>query len=292
MRRLRWPSTFLSVLIASTLISPLPVQAQDSDPSVAAGVDPANEPYAKPAPPDPPTLEERLPVVDLSELPGLWPEDIVEVFPGKADPISPSDAIEGATPLPAKGDATTDVFGVGDGATEHLALVGAEPKNERDSEGNWSERELTLDPVAGGWSWTDLAGVRFTFPLILAEASPLLVETADGSLSLVPTPALPGGVSSVGIVDGASVTYPDAVAGNDLVYTLTPLGLQEEIILEKAPDTATVTFTVTMKGLSLAPNAYGGVDVTGADSKSVARSPPPLPTTLRKRSLRPRPLTS
>jgi hypothetical protein len=273
MRRLRWPSTFLSVLIASTLISPLPVQAQDTDPSVASGVDPANAPFARPEPVDPPTAEERLPVIDLSELPGLWPEDVVEAYPAQRDPDSPSDAIEGATPLPAEGDATSDVFGVGEGSAEHLALIEAEPKNERDSDGTWSERELTLDPVAGGWAWTDLSGVRFTFPVLLSLATPVLVETAAGSLSLAPSGALPGGVGSAGIVERASVTYPGAVDGHDLVYTATPLGVQEQIVLTQAPETSTFRFTVTMKGLTLAPDLFGGLDLASADGEHLGTIP-------------------
>lgn len=279
--RSRWPCLLVSTLIVATLASPLPARAQGSGTADTGGVDPASEPYTKPDTADPPTAEERLPVIDLSELPGLWPEDVVEAFPGQRDPVSPSDAIEGATRLAAKGDATMDVFGVGEGSAEHLALIEAEPKNERGANGDWSDRELALEAVTGGWTWTDLAGVVFTFPAVLSPETPLVVEAADGILTIVPSDSLPGGidgatpaqVSSAGIVQGASVTYPGAVDGHDLVYIVTPLGVQEQIIFAKAPGTATFRFTVTTKGLSLEPNPYGGLDVTASDGAPVGTIP-------------------
>jgi hypothetical protein len=236
-------------------------------------VDPANEPYEKPAVPEPPTTEERLPVIDLSELPGLWPADVVEAYPGIRDPVSPDEAIEGASPLPTRGDATTDVFGIGEESAEHLALIGVEPKNDLGTDGAWSEGEISLDPVTGGWSWTDPAGLRFTFPVVLSSVTPVLVEIGSASLSLAPTSVLPGDVSSAGIVDGSSVTYPGAVAGHDLVYTATPLGVQEQIILEKPPDDPTFKFTIATKGVTLTPNLYGGLDVTGDDGTQIGTIP-------------------
>jgi hypothetical protein len=75
---------------------------------------------------------------------------VVEAFPAKVDPVSPSDAIEGTTRLPAEGDPTTDVFGVGEGSTAHLALIEAEPRNKLDANGNWT--------VPRQVSWTLLLG--------------------------------------------------------------------------------------------------------------------------------------
>jgi hypothetical protein len=257
----------VSLLIVTGAVSPLPARAQSADPALVAGVDPANDPYAKPAPLDPPTPEERLPVIDLSELPGLWPEDVVPASPGKTDPDSPADAVEAAQLLPAKGDATTRIYGVGPEGAEHIALVSAEPTRELGTDGNWRESELTLEPIPGGWRYTDLGGITSTLPLILSTGTPVVVETDPGSLTVAPDG------TSVGIVEGARVTYPGAAGGHDLVYVATPLGVQEQIILAKAPEDATFRFTVTTKGLSLAPNPYGGVDVIGGDGKPVGTIP-------------------
>lgn len=84
------------------LATQLPAQAQSAGPASLQGVDPALAPYVKPAPIEPLTAEERLPVIDLSELPGLWPKDVVEAVPGKLDPVSPSDAVKGAKLLTSK----------------------------------------------------------------------------------------------------------------------------------------------------------------------------------------------
>jgi RHS repeat-associated protein len=271
----------LSLLIAMTLLSPLPGRAQDNGAPEDEGVDPANEPYAKPAPFDPPTAKERLPVIDLSELPGLWPEDVVEAFPAKRDPMSPGEATEGTELLPKEGDATTDVYGTGDASAEHVALIGAEPRNTLDANGNWVDADPSLEAVAGGWTWTDATGVRFTFPAELSAATPVRVETGDRMLAIVPSGLAPSetdesGSSSAGVAgvaDGTSVTYPGAVGGHDLVYIVTPLGVQEQIVLSKAPQDPTFRFTVTTEGLSLAHNPYGGLNVTATDGEDVGTIP-------------------
>ncbi|MGH2679754.1 MAG: DUF7594 domain-containing protein [Actinomycetota bacterium] len=269
----------VSVVIVTGAATPAPARAQSSLQG-SRGVDPADEPYAKLAPVDPPTPEERLPVVDLSELPGLWPEDVVESYPGKVDPLSPEDAIEGAELLATEGDAATDVFGVGDASALHLALIEAEPRNQLDADGSWTKRSLAIEAAPGGWTWTDPAGVRFVFPTELSAASPVVIEAGEGSLSVAPSQplAVDGGTDRsvatfAGIVEGSSVTYRDAVAGYDLAYTATPLGVQEQIVLDEAPEDATFRFALTTKALSLVPNPNGGLDVMSDAGEQVGTIP-------------------
>ena len=65
------------------------------------------------------------------------------------------------------------------------------------------------------------------------------------------------------VVTDTSVTYPGAVDGNDLVYTITPSGVLEQVVVKKAPAESTFRFSISTKGLSLTPNAYGGLEVVG-----------------------------
>jgi RHS repeat-associated protein len=253
------------LFLLPVLAIPLPARAQSADSGSVSGADPVA--HTKPAPIEPPTAEQRLPVVDLSDLPGLWPEDVVEAFPGKIDPLSPGDATEGAELLPTKGDATTDVYATGDGSGEHLALVQVEPHKELDPDGNWKETELAFETISDGWRYTDLSGLAFTFPKVLSMETPVVFEAGSGSMTSSPE------TTSEAVVEGTSITYPGAAGGNDLVYRATHLGVQEQIVLAKAPEDATFRFVVTTKGLSLALNPYGGVDMTRADGKPLGTIP-------------------
>jgi RHS repeat-associated protein len=263
------------LLLGSLLVSPSPARAQSADPGSTDSVDPASALYAKPDPVDPPTAEERLPVIDLSELPGIWPEDAEATIPGKTDPISPEDALEGTTLLPAEGDATTDVYGTGPEATEHVAIVEAEPQNEL-VDGDWKDIEVALEPLAEAWRYTDPSGTTFTFPSTLSSETPLIIENPSGTLTMAPTEATqlpaeqndsptPEPTPPAGVAEGTTITYPGAAAGHDLVYTATASGVQEQIVLTDVPEDTTFRFTIATVGLSLAANDFGGIDVTAED---------------------------
>jgi len=269
-RRRAWSITLCIALTLATL-TPLPAIGAVAPPP-GEDVDPANAPFEKPAPPAPPTDEERLPVIDLSDLGGLWPEDVVPALPGARDPASPASALAGSEPLPKAGSENVDVFATSEG-TEHIALVEAQATNEKDAEGNWADVEVALQPTGTGWTWRDPIGNRFTFPSELSESTPVLVETSGGSLAFAPEPSTEQAVpsspaqsaSAVGTVDGSTVTYAAAVAGGDLSYTISPSGVQEIVTFEKPPAETSFRYILQPKELKVVPNETGGMDLIGAD---------------------------
>ncbi len=267
-----WGGAFAGLLIVASTLTTAPValgQSVDELPSVEA-VDPANEPYPLPDPPPPLTDEQRLPVLDLSDIEGLWPEDIVEIVPGKTDPVSPTDAVAGEEPLLDEGGANLDAFGFGPDDTNHIALVYPSDVNELKANGEWKDIAITLTPTADGWTWADVETTT-TFPAKLSTGSPVSFATAKGTLTMAPADA----VSTEAQLSGLTLTYPGASGGGDLLYTPLLGGVQEQIVLTAPPVSPTFSFALTTTGLTLAPNAFGGIDVL-AGTDVVARLPAPV----------------
>ncbi len=70
---------FLALLTLTTVFSPIPAAAAgqlDPPPDATVAVDPASQPYDLPPQTQPLSDESSLPLIDLSELQGIWPEDI------------------------------------------------------------------------------------------------------------------------------------------------------------------------------------------------------------------------
>ena len=234
-------------LLLTGLLSQIPTLTLLAAPADGvASVDPASATVAVPAPVPPPTQEQRLPVMDLSDVEGIWPADVTEVVPGAVDPGSPDQALADATPLPSEGAADVDAYAVTGTPSEHIALIHPDDVNHLTSSGAWRDIKLQLSPDGKGWSWTDPTGTVTTFPASVGSASPVTIATSSGTLSIAPSAGqAPGAATS------DTVTYSGAFTGADLAYVVTLGGVQERILLAAAPaSSGTFTFTASTTGLS------------------------------------------
>jgi len=275
-RCVRLLTSLFALLALTSVFAPIPAGAAEQlapPEDTVVAVDPASEPYELPAVTLPLSEEQSLPLIDLSELEGIWPQDIVEVIPGKTDATSPTDAVAGAEALPAEGGASLDAFGFGEGAANHIALIYPEDLNAQKPNGDWTDVALTLSVTDAGWRFTDPAGSRIDLPSELSGTTPVTFTTAAGGVfTLAPA----SGTTSKGEASGASVTYPGAFEGADLIYTLAPGGLQERIVLAAPVGASTFSFTTGAQDLKLAPNLHGGIDVLDAGGAAVATLPAPV----------------
>ena len=246
------------------------IAAIAAPPDLVRSVDPASQALDFPDPVPPPTDEQRQPVLDFSDLTGLWPEDIVEVAPGDTDPATPDQALEGTSPLLTQGASDVDVYSGTTTPAEHIAMIHTDEVNRVNDAGKWRDIKLDLDPEGKGWSWTDPAGTRTSFPVTLSNETPVTVETPEGSFSIAPS----GGQSEAKATDDV-VTYANAFGNADISYGATLGGAQERIVLHQAPSDPAFTFAASTKGLTLVPNHYGGIDVMSAD-QIVATLPAPV----------------
>ncbi len=246
------------------------IAALAAPPDPVRSVDPASQALDFPDPVPPPTDEQRQPVLDFSDLTGLWPEDIVEVAPGDTDPATPDQALEGTSPLLTQGASDVDVYSGTTTPAEHIAMIHTDEVNRVNDAGKWRDIKLDLDPEGKGWSWTDPAGIRTSFPVALSNETPVTVETPEGSFSIAPS----DGQSAAKATDDV-VSYANAFGNADISYGATLGGVQERIVLHQAPSDPAFTFSASTKGLTLVPNLYGGIDVMSAD-QIVATLPAPV----------------
>jgi len=263
----------ICVATAIVVLPTIPAHAsQTAAPAPIASVDPASLSYASPPGPVALTDAQHQPVVDLSELEGLWPSDAVQVLPfDTSGAVSPRDAIDGATPVLADGSATTDVYGTGPNDASHLALVYPDVVNAENANGDWKDVSMKLIASDRGWTYTDLAGYAHTLPSVLSETTPVELTTPSGSLAFAPV-----GVKATGALDGDTVTYAGASGGGDLIYQAGSDGLAEQITLPDVPADPSFTYSITTDGLSLIANPYGGLDVRNGDGTLVAWLPAPV----------------
>jgi hypothetical protein len=235
--------------------------------------DPSEAPIAEEEPltfapaPEPLSLKERIPVLAVDDLEGVWPDEAPQVVPGEKDPVSPTDVVDELSLKLGQGSANTDAYAVPEAGT-HVDLVTAAPSNVL-VDGKWEPLDLAVDEKTDAWEGRAESATA-TFPKELGEASPVTVAFAGGSLAF----ALKG-AAGTGIAEGATVTYPEALEGADLVYRMLPDGVKEEIVLHDAKAPSSFAYLVAATGLELAPNATGGIDVLAAGAW-VAELPPVL----------------
>ncbi|MDH4365588.1 MAG: DNRLRE domain-containing protein, partial [Acidimicrobiia bacterium] len=247
------------MVLLTSLVVAIPAAAAGLGGEIAEveSVDPASDPYRLPASTDTPTGEQRLPVLDLSDIEGLWPADAVEMPPAPLDPESPEEALAGTKLLPDEGTASLDVYGVGPEDTAHVAVVYPEDVNKLQPDGEWRDIKVQITEESKGWRWVTPSGTSSFLPAELSVERPVTFSLPEGELSLSPT-----GGKSVGAAEGASVTYPNAFPeGADLRYAATLGGLVEHIMLPRQPTSSTFSFDIAAEGLSLAANDHGGIDV-------------------------------
>lgn len=257
----------IALMALGGLPVPPPALAQES--AEIAEVSPADDPFELPPPPAPVTDEQRLPVLDLDDLEGLWPQDAVTSIGGEKDPTSPTDAIDEAVAEPLEGGENFDAFGVGPDGTDHVVLVYPDVVNEQGGQGKWRDVGLTLAEGPAGWSFSsELASV--SFPSALSAATPVSLSFPEGALDVSLS-----GIEVKGTSDGASVTYSDIAPFTDLVYRPLLDGYAEDVYFRSAEATPSVSYEFAATGLSLVPNGFGGIDVLAAGALA-AYMPAPI----------------
>ncbi|MEX0651346.1 MAG: hypothetical protein WD186_04895, partial [Actinomycetota bacterium] len=156
----------LGLFVVVSSLASIPALAAGLDVEIAEieAVDPASEPFELPPPTDPPTDEQRMPVLDLSDIEGIWPDEVVEVAPAPIDVASLEEALEGAKLLPEEGAASVDVYGVGPDDTSHIAVIYPEDVNKLQADGEWRDIKVSLTDEAKGWSWKVPSGASSFLP--------------------------------------------------------------------------------------------------------------------------------
>ncbi len=269
MRRLGVAVLGLFVVVSSLASIPATAAGVDIEIGEVKSVDPASRPFEVPPATEAPTDEQRMPVLDLADLEGIWPDEAVEVAPAPIDPETPEQALEGTKLVPSEGSGSVDVYGVGPDDSTHVAVIYPEDVNKLQADGEWRDIKVLLAKDADGWRWATPAGASALLPSDLSTETPVTFTVGDGELRLSPT-----GGAAPGKADETSVTYPNVFPqGADLRYTATLGGLVEHIVLPREPSTSTFSFDIATKGLTLAVNEHGGIDVVDATEAIVAVFP-------------------
>jgi RHS repeat-associated protein len=141
-------------------------------------------------------------------------------------------------------------------------VVFAEPVHFRSADGTWTPIDPAL--VAGGGGWRNAAARhQLSLPRRLQDGP---VRVADGQ-DFVEFGLR--GAAAAGSVEGAAATYSDALSGVDVVYTSTPEGVKEDLVVHSVEAGNEFVFDVaTSDGLQLR-EADGGVAVVDADGETV-----------------------
>ena len=165
--------------------------------------------------------------------------------------------------------ATTKVFNNPDGS--HTAKVSLLPQHFRDPSkgGAWSDVDSTIisDPGRHGWlrtkanSWT-------------ARFGPTPSVEFDSASGGIQTMAPVGGAAVAPVVssDSLSVTYPGVWPNVDLRYVVSPIGVEEDIVVNGPPTRSSFDFATGTTAYSVASD--GGMTPVGAASDAAPLSPP------------------
>jgi hypothetical protein len=270
----RLGTALLGLSFVATTLATVPAAAAGLDVGIGevASVDPLHDAYELPAPTEPPTAEQRLPVLDLSDLEGLWPHDVEEIAPALLDPESPDDALDGMKLLPTEGAADADVYGVGENDASHVAILYPEDVNKLRADGEWRDIKVQLTPADDGWRWSTLGGTTTLLPTELSSQSPVTFSLPQGELRMSPASG-----KAPAEADETTVTYANAFSeGADLRYTATLGSIVEHIVLPRPSSTSSFAFSIEADGLDLVPNDHGGIDVIDRSGDVVANLPAPV----------------
>lgn len=225
--------------------------------------------FAEPGtPPGPLSDEAREPVLALPDENGVRDPDEVPI--ALADAASPADALKDLDPLREDGSSNVDVFAVGPYNADHVAAVYTEDVNYQAADGQWKDLP-ELAPDDDGWSAT-VQEVFVRFPSVLSAATPVQISFPGGGLSTAPQ-----GVDAKGELANGTVTYVDAFADVDLLYSLDLGGYLEQIVLKTPKASAAITYDVFAPGLVLRPESDGSISVRSGD-QIVATMPAPVAT--------------
>jgi hypothetical protein len=183
---------------------------------------------------------------DLQSLPGLQ-------NPGTVDP-SDSGAPIGGTEQPQLEDEDTRAWVMPDG--DQLIRDYQGPVNYQDASGDWEPIDNTLVPTfEPGYSYRNEAN-GYVAELPQDLQTPVRFTLGDDSVEM----ALEG-ARSVGVPDGPSDRFPDALPGVTAEYTAANNQLKEALILADSTAPSSFRYLITTSdGLSAHTNDRGGID--------------------------------
>jgi hypothetical protein len=99
-----WLVSF-SMLLVAFLLTGAPVASGLVGPGDVPEVDPSAVTLDGLTADGTPTEEERLPLIDIRDIPGIWPDDVVPSYPAPREPSTPQDGIADAKLAPLDGAA-------------------------------------------------------------------------------------------------------------------------------------------------------------------------------------------
>ncbi|MBY8863557.1 hypothetical protein K7711_44310 [Nocardia sp. CA2R105] len=155
----------------------------------------------------------------------------------------------------------------------HSVRLSQTPISVRDSHGAWVSMDTRV--VNKPNSTTAVAardGAHTEFAATADDPKLLQLDPGDAPVSL----ALTGAHKAKRTVHGSTVTYPGALPGQDLTYTVEPGAVKEAVVVKNAKSAGAGRWVFTMAlGNGLAPKLEGkGVSITNAQGTQVAALPP------------------
>lgn len=147
--------------------------------------------------------------------------------------------------------------------------------NYRASDGTWRKiAESLASDEAGGW--TNAGGpYSVHFPASLSPTAPLTLELPEGTITTHPTD-LAAAAGVAGALEGHEVIYPGALTQTDLVYSLTPSGFKELVVLKAPAAPQAVAYEIIVStGLSLRLGEAGEVEIVSG-GQAVGFIPTPV----------------
>lgn len=272
-------ATISGAILVATLVTPMQAQAQElegPDEFLTESVPPVASPEVELDAPEIPTGDFD---VALPEAPSLQRGTPAQHLGSLADLDEQSAATVEAGDVIVRTEYSNVYEGV-DGPD--VVEVGAVPLNARDETGMWVEVSTDLESDgSGGWS-SETHPLDPTFAENVSDEGALTIErggyhvsttlegaaSADGELQTTPrqTP------------DPDGVLYEDVFDNIDVLYTVAPNGVKEELILDSAPSVGENTWTwrIDTDGLELAIDEFGDIDFVDPSGVVTSHIPKPI----------------
>lgn len=241
----------------------------------ARAVDAAAPPARRPVPPieSPRTdLSPKMPPgspAAVADPPAATGQPPVPVDPPNRPPPAPAEVgrgfVEGQSrEVAAERDARTTVFENPDG-TKTARLYGRPVRWREASSGPWRE----FDPAIQTGARLSAPGTPLTPGFGLRADDPALLQVGGESGSAAFS--LEGAAPVAGVVDGAKVTYEDALPGADLVYRVFGDRVKEDIVLDAPPAAGPVSYRFPVAVEGLTPKAEENGAIGFYDTKGALR---------------------
>jgi RHS repeat-associated protein len=174
--------------------------------------------------------------------------------------------------LTGKRTATTSYFQMSDGGTQ--AQIAGIAVNYRDAAGRYQKIDTGVGAVRE--AGFELGNRTNTFTSLFGRSTDRLVRVQQGGRFV--EFGLPGKARPVSPrIAGSTVTYPQLVAGVDLVYEVTSTSLKEKLVLSRAPAAPlSLVFTLHTGGVSATQQEDGSIAFAAGPGAPVFTMPAPF----------------